>query len=313
MTNKNCSKCGVSNLDVEFHNTSTYCKYCKSIIEAKRRYNKSLETAEDKYKFQRSFLYRSVHFKDRSLDFCAQVMGFHIQELDLALDAIGYYNNDYRWCSNCAFLKPISDFRKANNRKKGHQDWCNDCKKEYEEQNIDYIRDYRTIYHYENRERRLAIVKDHYNKYRDHYLKMNRDYYFTHKDDRNEYAKEYYENNKDWLLALQRNYYQENKDSIRARGKSYYENNSDKFKLNASLRRARILKAQPKWADMKKIRDIYEEAAFLERFDGVKRHVDHIIPLVSDKVCGLHVESNLQILTAKENLSKHNKFELIIE
>ena len=66
-------------------------------------------------------------------------------------------------------------------------------------------------------------------------------------------------------------------------------------------RRAYKLKAVPKWANLEKIKDIYKHC-------GKGYHVDHIIPLRSPNVCGLHVENNLQILKARDNISKGNRF-----
>ncbi|MFI3218381.1 MAG: HNH endonuclease signature motif containing protein [Methylococcales bacterium] len=73
-----------------------------------------------------------------------------------------------------------------------------------------------------------------------------------------------------------------------------------------SIRKRRVHEHQtPKWADLDKIDEIYRN-----RPEGY--HVDHIVPLNGVNVSGLHVESNLQYLTAEENLSKSNKFEAII-
>ena len=56
----------------------------------------------------------------------------------------------------------------------------------------------------------------------------------------------------------------------------------------------------PLWANLDIIKRIYECA------EG--DHVDHIIPLQGDMVCGLHVETNLQYLSPHDNMVKHNKF-----
>lgn len=73
--------------------------------------------------------------------------------------------------------------------------------------------------------------------------------------------------------------------------------------------RAKMLKRMPPWANKKAIREFYKEARRLTVETGVLHHVDHIIPLTGREVSGLHVESNLQVLTQRENNRKHNHFE----
>lgn len=41
---------------------------------------------------------------------------------------------------------------------------------------------------------------------------------------------------------------------------------------------------------------------------GIPHHVDHIIPLQGENICGLHIPENLQILKATDNRKKGNKF-----
>jgi hypothetical protein len=66
-------------------------------------------------------------------------------------------------------------------------------------------------------------------------------------------------------------------------------------------------KATPAWADLDRIEALYAEASRREAATGQKWHVDHVVPLISKFVCGLHVEQNLQLLTAAENIAKSNR------
>lgn len=76
-------------------------------------------------------------------------------------------------------------------------------------------------------------------------------------------------------------------------------------------RRAIILRlATPKWANLYKVARIHHERARITAETGIPHHVDHIIPLQGLRVCGLNNEFNLRIITAAENCSKSNKYEI---
>ena len=103
-------------------------------------------------------------------------------------------------------------------------------------------------------------------------------------------------------------YYKNNFDKIIINKKIYIENNLDKIDAMRAKRRAAELQANVSWANQDKIKEFYTESIRRTRTTGIQHHVDHIVPLVNDFVCGLHNEFNLQVLTAKENSSKRNKF-----
>lgn len=85
------------------------------------------------------------------------------------------------------------------------------------------------------------------------------------------------------------------------------ENNRDKERIRSGYRRARQKQATPAWANHAEINAIYAEAARLEKETGISHHVDHIYPLASPYLCGLHVAENLQIIPAVDNMSKSNR------
>ncbi len=117
-----------------------------------------------------------------------------------------------------------------------------------------------------------------------------------------------YQKNKTWELHRKKLWDQDNKDKRAEYAKSWRKNNMGKVNAQNSKRRASKLKATPSWADQDQIKRIYVACAKISEQTGTKHHVDHIIPLQGENVCGLHVENNLAIIPAKMNLQKSNKF-----
>ena len=66
--------------------------------------------------------------------------------------------------------------------------------------------------------------------------------------------------------------------------------------------------AVPSWYKSEKdlILAMYLKAKHITEKTGVDHQVDHVIPIQSEVVCGLHCFANLQILTAEENGRKSN-------
>lgn len=73
--------------------------------------------------------------------------------------------------------------------------------------------------------------------------------------------------------------------------------------FRSSNRRAGQDLRTPAWANHEEILNIY-----INRPEG--HHVDHVIPLFGKRVSGLHVETNLQYLTATENFKKNNTYKI---
>lgn len=106
-----------------------------------------------------------------------------------------------------------------------------------------------------------------------------------------------------------KNYRIENKEKEQQYRKKYKTENKNKTNANTAKRRSLKAQRTPKWCDENKVKYFYTLAQYFEFITlGIKYHVDHIIPLNGDTVCGLHVDNNLQILRADQNLTKNNKW-----
>jgi hypothetical protein len=108
--------------------------------------------------------------------------------------------------------------------------------------------------------------------------------------------------------ATRMNYRLTNLERCREMVREWSKANPDKRCIYANRRRSAKLNATPLWANQFIIDEIYELAQLRTTLTGIKWHVDHIVPLQSKLVCGLHTEANLQVIPAIKNAIKGNSF-----
>jgi hypothetical protein len=116
-------------------------------------------------------------------------------------------------------------------------------------------------------------------------------------------------------------YYAKNKEMVKARAaarpteeRRRYRNkhkaaNPELYKALTSVRKRRHREATPKWVTPEQklaMRQLYLTAMSLTKATGERYVVDHIVPLLSPEVCGLHVPWNLRVITQSDNLKKSN-------
>jgi len=104
-----------------------------------------------------------------------------------------------------------------------------------------------------------------------------------------------------------RRWYEMNKEKSLESHYRWADRNPATVTAAAARYRASELQRTPPWADKNMIEVIYKLAKVMSEITGVEYQVDHIHPLQGKTVSGLHVETNLQILSALENKSKSNR------
>ena len=123
-------------------------------------------------------------------------------------------------------------------------------------------------------------------------------------------AYEWAERNPEKRKKSARDYADRNKEKISEYSKEWSRKNRDKRRTYLSDYRAKQFNASVEWdvelSDLV-LREAHHLARAREEHTGIKWHVDHIIPLKSKIVCGLHVWTNWQVIPATVNQSKQNK------
>jgi hypothetical protein len=121
-----------------------------------------------------------------------------------------------------------------------------------------------------------------------------------------EYCRQYRKKNLEERREASRQWREKNLERAKQNLQKWKKTNKAHVNNLNSKRRAIQKEAIPLWADENAIKKIYEKCNKLTQQTGVKHEVDHIHPLQSKYLCGLHVETNLQILTKSENAAKSN-------
>lgn len=170
---------------------------------------------------------------------------------------------------------------------------------------------------------RKQYMKEYYQRTREEQRAKRRAHYQANKETYKKKAREWEEQNPERSRELQNEWrrsekgLEQSRDWVEENREKHNETNrrskqKHKGRVRAEVRRRQAAKLQrtPPWLtpeDHAAIQAVYDEAHRLEQADGVKRNVDHVVPLQGEEVSGLHVPWNLQILTEAENCSKRNR------
>ena len=167
--------------------------------------------------------------------------------------------------------------------------------KKWRENNKEKTKQIQKKWNEENPDKIKAIMK----KYRKNNIEKER-----------ERKRKWNEENREKIREQGRINYKKKSSQYKKRNSEYRKRNPDKVRFWNANRKKSIKQATPKWLTKehkKQILGFYTKAQKLEEQTGIKHHVDHIMPIKNQILCGLHVPWNLQVITKEENLKKHNK------
>ena len=184
-------------------------------------------------------------------------------------------------CSDCKQDKPVSLFSKDRSRGDGLAYRCRDCSGRRSELRYlakqDELNAKSKARYHENKPERLAKIKA------------------------------WQAANPEMKRAARLVYDEKNRARISKLNSDWARNNRDKCNATVSRRRAALLNATPAWADNALIDAAYTLAKEKSKALGCKWSVDHIVPLRSKLVCGLHTHTNLRVIPLTDNKSKGNR------
>jgi hypothetical protein len=211
-------------------------------------------------------------------------------------------------CRTCKEAKPSTSFSVCKSSHDGLQFKCRAC---------------HSAYNKATKTERAANAKKYYIENRAFILSKSAEWLANNKEKKQETSKIWRDATSDKIKEKSRLYSLNNKNKVSEKSKRWRKANpvrdlSNRKKWrdeNPDLRAANTRKYQinklhatPAWANDFFMKEAYSLARLRSAMTGIKWHVDHIVPIRSKIVCGLHVENNLQVIPARTNMEKSNRY-----
>ncbi len=188
-------------------------------------------------------------------------------------------------CKRCTKHLPLSLFGINRATPDGLKYWCKPC-------SDDYFREWVA----KNPEKVKARAQRSYQNNKAQHYARNRAYALANKERAKAYSAE-------WRAR--------NPEKRRQVCQEWATRNREYLNMQSANRRAAKMRATPAWTDSEFEQLVKAEAYNLAQLrsaaTGIKYSVDHIVPLQSEKVCGLHCAANFAVIPLVVNKSKNNR------
>jgi hypothetical protein len=211
-------------------------------------------------------------------------------------------------CTKCEKQKSISSYHNDKRWKYWKVAKCKQCCTEYNRLNAEHISKKRKEHYKENKERILKRTNLWAVKNPEKIKQIKHNHYLRNKDEFRTKSSQWKKDNPEKVREQSRLYRDNNRDKERAKCRRYAKNNHDKIIAKNRKRELSKIQRVPKWAINEIMKVYYFVSQWMSRVMNKKYVVDHIVPIRWELVSWLHVQSNLQVITEKENLLKSNNF-----
>lgn len=206
-------------------------------------------------------------------------------------------------CIDCKEQKPLCEFGVHSGHSDGKSSRCLPCARKKSAE-----------YRAKNKDKYLKTASEKYWADPEAGRDKSKRNYAKHADSRRASAFQKYHADVEKAKKANRSNYEKHRAARLAQAAEYYRRtyHKNKYKVleKTKARQASKIRATPTWdRELTKFiaEQAYELSAMRRESTSIIWEIDHIVPLKSDQVCGLHVWTNLRVIPKAVNRSKGNK------